>query len=175
VPSAIAAASQRERSWLIERDQFAAPVGAGGASRVGQQHQRQQAADLGLLGQRQPRDPGQPDRLGGELGTGQLGPLARRVALVEDQVEDAERGAQPLRPVLGGGQTGRLRGRCDRLLGAGDPPPHRRLGDEEGGEPSKDRPCTRSRNPSPRLLSPKRRCRLLRLPRSWPRFAASAR
>jgi hypothetical protein len=118
---------------LVQRHQFAALVGAGRAARVGEEHQRQEAADLGLLGQRQPRDPGQPDRLGGQLGPGQVGARARRVALVEDQVEDRERGPQPLLAFRGGGEAERLRGRGDRLPGAGDPPSHRLFGDEEGG------------------------------------------
>ena len=51
---------------LVQRHQLAAGD-PDRAARLGEQHQRQQPGDLGDVGQQAAQDPGQPDRLGGEL------------------------------------------------------------------------------------------------------------
>ena len=49
---------------LGERDQRAVRGGAGRPARLGQQHQREQTADLWIVGKSQAGDPRKPDRLG---------------------------------------------------------------------------------------------------------------
>ena len=63
---------------------------ARGTAGVGQQHQRQQAGDLVLVGQQPPQHPRQPDRLARELDARQRLPERRGVALVEQQVEHVQ-------------------------------------------------------------------------------------
>ena len=76
---------------LGERDQRAAGAGPRRAPGVGEQHEREQAGDLVVAGREPVQQPGQPDRLVGELGALQIGPGRGRVALVEDQVQDVLR------------------------------------------------------------------------------------
>src|SRR5437899_1754603 len=75
---------------FLERDQLAPPGGrrTGSASRVVQQHQREQP---GRLRFRQQLDdqPAQPYRLGREIGAGE-------VALVEDEIDDVEDAGESL-------------------------------------------------------------------------------
>ena len=56
--------SQRRAVLLGERDQRAVGAGARGAARVGEQHQREQAGDLAVVGQQAVHLPGEADRLG---------------------------------------------------------------------------------------------------------------
>ena len=60
----------------------------GVASRVLQQHQREQTVEVGAAGQQLAEQPGQPDRLGGEVGAHQVRPRRRRVAGGEREVGD---------------------------------------------------------------------------------------
>ena len=118
---------------LGQRDELAVGAGAGGAPGVGQQHEREQAGDLGVVGQRRVHRPGQADGLAGEVGAGEVGTAAGGVALVEQQVEHVEHGSQPLGPLAGRRKGERLVGRLDLGLGPADALGHGRLGDEEGG------------------------------------------
>ena len=119
-------------------------AGPRGAPRVGEQHEREQPRDLGVVRQQAVKDPRQSDRLVREIGPVQIGPRAAGVALVEDQVEHVQHRAEPLGALLLGGQReGDARG-LDALLGAADPLRHRRLGHEErardlGGGEAADR------------------------------------
>jgi len=99
--------------------------------RVGQQHQREQARDLRVVGKRTADHPSEPDRLPGEVAARELRPAAGQVALVEDQVEHMQDGAQALCPLLTTRHRERDRRTLDGLLGAADPLRHRPLGDEE--------------------------------------------
>ena len=112
-----------------EGDERAVGRGAGRAAGVVEEHQREQAVDLGVVGER--RDlAGEADRLGGEVDVA-------GVALVEDQVERAEDGRQ-----VAGGVEADV---GDGALRAGDALGHGRLGDEVGrgdllGGEAADRP-----------------------------------
>jgi hypothetical protein len=59
---------------LGERHQLAAGAGPPRPARVGEQHQREEAGDLAVLGQLSVQLPGKPDRLGGELDPVQRAP-----------------------------------------------------------------------------------------------------
>jgi hypothetical protein len=61
-PSAIRSRSQRDRSWVLDRDQVAGRRRARGLPRFVQQHQRQEAHRLGL-GQQLDEQASEPDRL----------------------------------------------------------------------------------------------------------------
>ena len=87
-PRAIRARFHSERSWSSSRISSPVGVGARGAARFVQQHQRQQADRLGL-GQQRDQQPPQPDRLAREIGPRQRVAGRGRVALVEDEVDDA--------------------------------------------------------------------------------------
>jgi hypothetical protein len=107
-----------ERPVLLgERDEL--PVGRRSrrAPRVDQQHQREEARDLAVVGQQPVRNPRHPDRLVGELGAVQLGAGGARVALVEDQVQHMEHEAHASRPLLATRQPERLTGRLDAPFG----------------------------------------------------------
>ncbi len=82
-------------------DQLAVGTAAGGPTGVGQQHEGQEAGELGVLGQGGVQDPGEADGFAGEVGAGHVGPAVAGVALVEQQVEDMEHQAQPGPPLLG--------------------------------------------------------------------------
>ncbi|CAM5255657.1 hypothetical protein STANM309S_01499 [Streptomyces tanashiensis] len=66
--------------------EFPARARAGRAAGVREQHQREQARRLGVVGGEPVQHPGEPDRLRGQLGRGQHVAGAGRVALVEDEV-----------------------------------------------------------------------------------------
>ncbi len=105
---------------VFEQDRGAGRGGAGGETGGGQFAQGQQAVHLRLAGLQRGQDPGQPDRLEGQVGAEQ--PVARggRRTLGEDHVEDAEHAAHPFPAFAGRGQFERHLGRRDRLLRPGD-------------------------------------------------------
>ncbi len=125
-----------------QEHEIATRAGAGGATRVHQQHQRQEAQDLRLLGHQVREDPFEANGLGAEVLAEQPIARGRGVALVEDQVHDGQHGAEAGVKVRRAGDPIRdlrvadLPFRPDESLG------HRRLRDEEGardlrgGEPS---------------------------------------
>ena len=112
-------------------DQRAVGGGAGRAARLGQQQQRHQAEHLRLVRHQAGQQPGQPDRLGAQLGADQRVPGGSRVPLVEDQVDHGEHVRQP------GGQRRVARHAVrdprvsDLPLGPDQPLGDRRLGDQE--------------------------------------------
>jgi hypothetical protein len=92
-----------------------------------QQHQRQEAVHLRLVGHQFGQRPPESQRLGGQLAAGGRG----RVALVEDQVDDREHGEQPVgQQVIGGHPEGNP-GALDLALGAHQSLRHRRLAEKE--------------------------------------------
>jgi len=100
-------------------------------ARVDQQHQREQAGHLAVVRQQVVDGAGEPDRLARELRALKVRARRRRVALVEDQVQDVQHGVEPLRALVLRRGSERRAGGLDALLGAADPLGHRRLGDEE--------------------------------------------
>ncbi len=122
-----------ERPILLrERDQLAARAGPRRPPGVGEEDQREQAADLAVAGQQAAQQARQPQRLAGELAALQLGSAARGIPLVEDQVEDLQHGVEPLAPGVTGRRLEAPARLLDGALGAADPLRHRRLGHEEG-------------------------------------------
>ena len=85
-----------------------------------------QSVHLGLVGHEQREQRGEPDRLGAELP-----PHRRSVARVEDEVDDGEHAAQPLRQQVRGRHPQRDAGVADLSLRADEPLRERRLRDEE--------------------------------------------
>ena len=112
---------------LGQRHQRPVRLGAGGPPRVGQQHQRQQAGHLAVLGQQPAQPAGEPDRLPRQRRDRQLLPVAGAVALAEDQVQHVQHGLQPLGPLRRGRDAEIGPGLDDRLLGPADPLRHGRL------------------------------------------------
>ena len=103
VPSSIARRSQTRSILLGERDQGAVVADAGRPAGVGQEHQREQTGDLAVVGQEAPQLARQPDPLRAQLDPLERRTRARGVALVEDQVQDVEHGAEPVMPFRGRG------------------------------------------------------------------------
>ena len=79
---------------VVERHVAAVAVDARAAPRVMQQHQREQAEHLRVVGHQGRQQPGQPDRLAAELATHEPVALRRAVALVEDQVQNLQHPGQ---------------------------------------------------------------------------------
>ena len=95
-PSSISARSQRLRSWSSRSTSSPVRPGPRLAPGVVQEHQREQAERLGLVGHELGEDARQADRLARELAPNERLARRRAVALVEDQVQDpqdARRGA----------------------------------------------------------------------------------
>ncbi len=120
---------------LGERHQAAVGRGPGGATGMVEQHEGEQPGHLGVVDAGR-QLPGEPDGLGGQVDIA-------GVALVEDEVEDAQNGgdiAGPLEPHVGDGALGPADALRHRRLG------HQiRLGDLACGQPA-DRPqCERDR------------------------------
>ncbi len=79
------------RAVLVGEQHDAAVVEPRRASRVEQQHHREQPVHVGLIGHQLGEGTTQPDRFVGEIGT-VTGPLA----LVEDEVDDGEHRDEPI-------------------------------------------------------------------------------
>ncbi len=114
-----------------EQHQRAVRGRPGGPPRLGQQHQREQPEHLRLVRHELGQQPPEPDRLGAQVGPRQRRTRTRRVALVEDQVDDGEHGRDP------GGQIGLRRdavrdpGVPDLGLGPDQPLGHGRFRHQE--------------------------------------------
>ncbi len=79
-----------ERAILVvEQDEFSVGRGAGGAARLLQQHEAEQARDLGF-GKKLEQEPAEADGFVTECCAGGIG----GVALVEDEIDDVEDGGQ---------------------------------------------------------------------------------
>ena len=138
VPSAIAAWSQRDRSWSSSRTR--SPSGPTRASRRASWSSMSASnpVGLGLIGEQRDHGPCQPDRLGTQLAADQGIAGRRRVALVVDEVQDLEDAVEALGEQVEWRHAIRDAGVADLALGPDEPLGERRLGDEEG---SRDLRC----------------------------------
>jgi hypothetical protein len=116
---------------LRHGDQRAVRPGARRPARVGEQHQREEPGHLAVLREQAVHDPGQPDRLGRQLGALQVRAGRAGVPLVENQVEDVQDRREPCRALLGRGHAERDAAVLDGLFGPADPPGHGRLRHQE--------------------------------------------
>jgi hypothetical protein len=82
---------------VLQQDQSPGCIRTGVSPRVLQEHQRQQAEHFGLVGHQQREQLRQPDRLFAEVCPHERLARRRRVALVEDEVENCENGPQAFR------------------------------------------------------------------------------
>ena len=114
-----------ERRVLVGQEHQLAVAKPGLAAGVVEQHQREQAVHLGLVGHELRERPAEPDRLGREV-------AADGVALVEDQVDHREHGGEPVGQQVIGRHPEGDPGRGDLALRPHEPLGHRRLGHEEG-------------------------------------------
>jgi hypothetical protein len=97
-----------------------------------QQEEREQPQRLGLVRHEDGEQLAQADGLVAEVAAHEPVAAGRRVALVEEQVDDGEHGAEALgEQVVRGHAKGDAR-LADAPLGAHEPLRKRRLGDEEG-------------------------------------------
>ena len=132
VPSAIAAWSQRDRSWSSSRTRSPAGSDPRIAPCVVEQHECQQPGRLGLIGEQRDHGPCQPDRLGAQLPADQGIAGRRRVALVVDEVQDLEDAVEALRQQVERRHAVGDAGVADLALGPDEPLGERRLRDQEG-------------------------------------------
>jgi hypothetical protein len=85
---------------LVESDQLAVPRDPGGATGLGEEHQRQQPHHLTVLGYELTEQSREADGLGGQVVTHRVTVgAARQIALVEDQIEDGEHAGDSSRQV----------------------------------------------------------------------------
>ncbi len=80
----------------VEQDRLAVGSGTGGEPRRLQLHERREAVHLGVVGDERREDAAEPHGLVAERRAHPVVALGRRVALVEEQVHDAEHGREPL-------------------------------------------------------------------------------
>ena len=132
VPSAIASWSQQRPVLLVQDDEVARLVDPGLPPGVVDEHQRQQAERLGLVGHQGAQGPGQPDRLGAQALPHELRAGGGRVALVEQEVEHGQHGGGPVHQEVGRRDAEGDAGVADLALGPDQPLGHGGLGDEEG-------------------------------------------
>ena len=98
-----------------------------------QQHQREQADGLGLVGHQLDQHPTEPHGLDAQVVSDESVARRGRVALVEDEVHDGQHPGETLGQVGVARHAVRDAGVADLGLGPHEPLGHRRLGDEEGG------------------------------------------
>ena len=103
----------------------------GGPSGVGEQHRRQQAQHLGVIGAQSGRQPGQPDCFVAQLIPDHPRAGAGPVSLGEHQVDNAEDTANPVRQLVVGRHPERYRGVADLPLGPHQPLRHCRFGHQK--------------------------------------------
>ncbi len=114
-----------------QRNQVSVGQGSRGAARVSQEHQRKQARHFAVIREQAMQIATETDRLRRQLRALQVGTGARRVALVEDQIEDVQDHAQALRPLVIRRHAELGASRLDARLRPADPLGHGRLGHEE--------------------------------------------
>ena len=129
---------------FLEQHEVARLVGPGRATRVLEQHEREQGADVLVPGEQSIDESRQPDRLVAQLRSEQLA-LGRRVSLVEHQVEHREHAVDTLRQELAWRHTVGDRGVADLALRPGEALRQGGLRNEErprdlAGRQSGDRP-----------------------------------
>ena len=92
MPSAIWSLIPQRAILLVQQDQLSLRRASGGAARLLQQHEPQQAHHLGFW-KKVEEQSAQTDRLAAQFGSC----CFRRITLVEDQVHDLKYGPQPRR------------------------------------------------------------------------------
>ena len=122
--SAIAAASHNDRSWSASETSPSGETRAAERASVSS-NSAQQPVDLGLVGHQPHQQPREPDRLRAQLAAG------RRVALVEDQVDDAQDAGEPLDQQVVGRHPERDPRVGDLVARPRQAPLHRAVGREE--------------------------------------------
>ena len=132
VPSSIRARVPARAVLVGERDVAAGGVGARRAARVVEQHEREQAGGLGVVGH-ELRASSRPRRIASSHRSARTRRVARRggVALVEDEVDDGEHAGEAVGQLVVGRHAVGDAGVGDLALGAHEALGHRRLGDEE--------------------------------------------
>ena len=98
---------------------------------VVEQHQREQAECLGLVGHQGTQGAGEADGLGGQALADQILARCCRVALVEQEIEDGQHGARAVHQLMRRWHPERDARVAHLLLGPGQALRHRRLGHEE--------------------------------------------
>ena len=143
---------------LLEQHEVAVGADPRRAPRVVEEHQREQARRLRLVGQQQVDDPREPDRLRREVLAHDRVARGRGVALVEDQVEHGEHGGEPVRQRVGRGLGERDARHADLVLRAHHPLRHGRLGEQQRagdlGHGRDRRPAAASAGPAPPAPAP---------------------
>ena len=130
-PSAIASRSHVRAVLVGEQDEAAVRPDPRAAAGVVQPHQRQQRERLGLVRHQGAQHAREPDRLGGQVAPDQRVAGRDGVALVEDEIERRQHGAQTGREIgvarhlVGDAGRSDLRLRAHHALGHGG------LGDQE--------------------------------------------
>ena len=117
---------------VVERHEIAGGVDPRGPSRVVQQHHGEEPVGLRFVGHELREQAGQADALGAQHRPHQVGAAGGCVALVEQEVQHGEHGAEALGEQVRGRHTVRDRRVGDLALGPHDALCHRGLGDEEG-------------------------------------------
>ena len=117
---------------VLEQHELAVAARAGGAPRVLQQHQREQAGRLRLGGEQRVHDARETDRLGGEVLAHERVAAGRRVALVEHQVEHSEDRGEAVVQRVRRRLAERDAGQPHLLLRAHEPLGHGRLRQQQG-------------------------------------------
>ena len=130
-PSTIRSRSHAPRSCSSSRTIAPAGSDPGAPPGVVQEHEREQPEDLGLVGHEVDEDPGEADRLRAQLLADERVAGRGLVALVEDEVEDAQHRLEPLGQEMVGRHAVRDRRVADLALGPDEPLGERHLRDEE--------------------------------------------
>ena len=122
-----------QRAVLIaEHDERTVRPGPGPTTRRHEQHQGQEAHDLGFVGHQVAQHAAETHGLVAEVVACELVARRRRVALVEDEVDDGEDRAQAVGQLGAAGDAVGNARTLDLRLGPADALRHRRLGDQEG-------------------------------------------
>ena len=126
-----------------EADEPAALIDTRRRAGVEQQHQGKQSEHFGFVGHELREQPTEADRLGAELAANQTIAGARRISLVEDEIDHREDGAKSGRPIGVVGHAVGDSGIADFALRADQPLRHRglrhqkRASDLGGRQPAK--------------------------------------
>jgi hypothetical protein len=117
---------------VLQQHELTVVVHARVAARVVQQHQGHQAAHLALVRHQREQHAAQADRLLAQLAADHGVGTRREVALVEDQVEDGEHGAQPVGQLVVGRHREGDTGPSDLALGPHETLLHGAFAGQEG-------------------------------------------
>ena len=117
---------------VLQHDEVPARVGAGAAPGMMQEHEGEEATDLGLVRHELVQVAAQPDRLGREVGADQIIAGTCCIPLVEHQIDDGEYRGEPVEEVVVGRHLEGNIGVLDLALRPHDSLRQRRLRDQEG-------------------------------------------